>query len=254
VELTNATYTHDATSTATSRSWGDNTGVAYDQTTIAVDPTAGSISLAGTPGPVTEPDGLAAAVPFRGLIIPSDFFYVQTPTPAPIPTIPPRGAPGQIQAWYNQKVQEIGQAAERQVTSQVVLRAVMNEINDTPSGQTPRASGMFTHPSGQTFAVGVGRDRELERRQAVLQALVLGAHPGSTVELPAQGGTTVRITYAVDQATQNPRSGRIVAQYRIFLNFRVTRPDGTSLTTVRDAFDGTILLHSPQLERMAIQP
>ncbi len=253
VELVNATYTSSAATTATATSWGTRNGVAFTDTSVTPDTTSGSFSIPGTPGSVTQPDGLVGAIPFRGFTVPHQQFYVQQPMPTPLPTAPVRGRPGLIQDWYNRKVQEIGGAAERLVTNSVVLREVLWEINNTLNGQVPRASGTFeTTGTGMRFAIGLGRDDELAARDSYWRG-VLGRFARNVRPVP-QGATTLRITYAVDQATMNPRSGRIVVEYRINLNYLIDLPDGRTVTTSRDAIQGTILLHSPQLERMAIQP
>jgi hypothetical protein len=61
--------------------------------------------------------------------------------------------------------------------------------------------------------------------------------------------TKVEIMYAVDQAHQNPRSGNVVAVYKIIFYFSAKNKAGQAITLVRDGIMGTVLIHDGKLEK-----
>jgi len=185
----------------------------------------------------------------KGMINLNQLFFTGQPWPQSLPTSPVRGKPGQIQDWYNRKVMEIGEAAEKKVTNLVVKQAIMWEMNNQLNGAKTPASGTFIHPSGQTFVGALGRDDEVNKDQKKWEELFKQIG-WTNIKLNA---TDVEITYAVDGATQNPRSGNIVATYKVRLHFTGIYK-GQPITRVRDSVMGTILIHDAKVETMDIQP
>jgi hypothetical protein len=228
--------------------------VPFDEPSVTPGNWAWSFSLPGDPAPVTIPDGMEAAFPLRGMTNPNAVFFTSQPLPGPLPTTPVRGRPGQIQDWYNRKVMEIGEAAKKKVTNLKVKQAIMWEINTTPNGQTPRASGTFTYDQGWTFVIGLGGDAEVSKDQKKWekQFKELG-YTGVMLD-----ATKVEITYAVDMAPSpditKKRSGNVVATYKVLFFFSATNKAGQAITAVRDSIQGTILIHDGKLETMDIQP
>ena len=67
------------------------------------------------------------------------------------------------------------------------------------------------------------------------------------------GITTVKITYAIDQAGQNPRSGKLVATYTYNTTFTGTSR-GQPITLIVPVTNGSLLMHDAKLEKMVLTP
>ena len=85
----------------------------------------------------------------------------------------------------------------------------------------------------------------------------------TNIVLPAQGGRTVVITYAVDLTPAPPpppgqpptrRSGRVVATYQVMLNYQATNRAGQPVTAGRHGPAGTVLVYDQNLVNMELRP
>jgi hypothetical protein len=108
----------------------------------------------------------------------------------------------------------IGEQGKLKTTQLILKQEVMWHIENTRGEAFPRGSGQFTGVGkGQTLAVGMGSDEDLGERIKFWEGQLReqGYDKGS-IRLTSADYV---ITYAVDGADRNPRSGRCVAQYRI---------------------------------------
>jgi hypothetical protein len=252
--LSGESFSGSGSNLINSHIWGSRNGVPFDETSTTPGSWGSSFSLpGGGPAVVAPPDGAVGAFPLVGMTTPNMVFFTSD-WPQNLPTTPVRGKPGQIQDWYNRKVMEIGEAAKKKVTNLDVKQAVLWEINNTPFGIWPRASGTFTYDEGWTFVIGLGRDSEVSKDQKKWEKTFkeLGY---TDVKLTA---TKAEITYAVDM-TPSPdptklRSGNVVATYKIILYFTAKNKAGTPIAPVRDSIQGTVLIHDGKIETMRIDP
>lgn len=245
LENAGSSYVGSASSEVDSRAWGTRNGVAFDDVSPRSENWSSSFSISGSPGTVGIPSELEGAFPLRVMTTPNLVFFVNQP----VPTTPVRGKPGLIQDWYNNKVREIGEDGKKKVVKLSVQRIIMADINDA---QTPRASGTFDSLMGQTFADGQGIGDKVAEDDAKWREKF--KQQGYTdVTLDPMTGTKVRITYAVDQAAQNPRSGNVVAEFRILFDYKA-KYKGNPISPTRDSVVGNVFFNDGNLKTMTLQP
>ena len=246
LEVTGSSIGMTAASTVGSRAWGTRNGQSFDDPSLSVESVNRSTTFPGSAGVVRVADGLENAYPFRPMATPG-LMFIQTPLLPPVPN----GILGKgPQFWYNQKVQEIGKAGEKKVTNLDVKQGVLWAINDTPFGIFPSGSGTFTYNEGQTFALGMGRGKDMNK--------AAGLHEDSFNQQKYKGmklvSTTVEITYVVDQASnQNGRSGNVVARYKVMSHYAGTNKAGLPITVDRESIVGDVLIHDEKLEKMTFK-
>jgi hypothetical protein len=170
-----------------------------------------------------------------------------------VPTTPVGGTPGQIQNWYNEQVIRIGKDVKKKGAEAFVKEIVVARMQDTAvTGNVfPSGAGTFlwADKGGGAFALAVGDDDKLAKSIANQVGAYATFWDGGNVTV---GATKVEITYAVDQATQNPRSGKAVVTYKYITNFSGTR-NGQPRNVDVPLFDGSIHVQDSKLEKMKLK-
>jgi hypothetical protein len=252
IELTGVIYALSAGTTPTFHHWGTRNGVGFDTTNTSGESLGVSLSLPGEPRPISAPD-LREAYPFVGRD--SSVFLINFDDGSSgIGVGLVKKAVGHApQEWYNHQVERIGKDAEKKVVKDIVVRPmVLQAIQDSnPGGAFPKVMGQISLPGkGQTIAIGLQRGDDLDKRIAfVIQSL---EGPGGWTGAKLASADFVA-QYAVDQANQNPRSGKCVVSYIIRLNFSGTKGGVPVTRTNLFGIDGVFLLQDGKLERMQLQ-
>ncbi len=239
LEITYSSYTSDGSVTGSTHSWGTQNGVGFDESSVSIDPLSRSFVDPTSTGVLSEVSAVAGLVPFRGLHVPHQLFYTQTPTtPAPLPRISPIPGPiGAPQDIYNRMVLRVGRQALEAAARLFLLneiRTVMGDPNNLVNGLWQRGSGTYRRDTGRDLAGSLGLADDLNRRIALKTADLRLTYPrnqGYQVELAPQNPIVVDVTYVADQIVippgQTRRSGQVAVTLKFQVKYEVTRPDGT---------------------------
>lgn len=248
LELTGMSLVGSGSSDVSIHSWGTRNGLEFDDTSLIPENWSTAVSLTGETGPVTTADGLEDAFPLKGMTTAPLMFFTGQPWPPGVPTTPVGGTPGQIQDWYNKKVIQIGEQGKKKGANALVKKTILEAIQDNnPGNPFPKPSGLYTFEKGNIFAQAMGIDKELAKRQEsqlkTYKQIWQGAQMGATV---------VEITYAVDQANQNPRSGNLIASAKFVTTYTGTF-NGQPITRKVPVHVDNLQMHDAKLERMKFQ-
>ncbi len=249
MELAGESFAGSGSSNATVRSWGTQNGVAFDDTSVTPDSWNTSFSLPGGSGPIPTADGLAGVFPLQSMTMPPSIFFTADPIPTPPTTTIVPGLPGKVQDWYNQHAIQNGNAGLKKGAEAFLKKNLIETFLNQPNGANAPSGGTFDSPNGGTFSLAFGTGDKVDEDDAAQQELMRKA--GYTnIKLASTG---VRITYAFDQANQNPRSGKVTVQYKILLNYTATDKNGKPVTPGRDSVVGFLTIEDDAFKTMALK-
>lgn len=215
--LTGETVSMTGGSAATTHSWGVRNGQAFDDSDTSAETVNQSTTLPGNAGVIAVADSLQDAVPFRaGGAVTTGIGMMDNFAQAGIIKGAIKKGP---QSIYNEYAAAIGAKAQTKVTRLVIKVAVLGALSPDENGENPSATGTISFPGkGATYAEGFQRDEELSRveRQFMETKNKINWDDVKVVS------RDIEITYAVDQANINPRSGSYAARYKITTNYSGT--------------------------------
>jgi hypothetical protein len=139
----------------------------------------------GSPAPVTNPDGLENAFPFQDTVSPNGAVF-GVPNGGGgvggtgggggvfLQVNPSKTVKTGLQAWYNHKIEQIGEQAKKKVADQATHKAVMDHIRETNmawdtftffSTNLDAQGQPVNGPRGATFAAAMGEADKLAKWQ-----------------------------------------------------------------------------------------
>lgn len=251
--LTSESYQDSGTGQATATLSGTYNGQSFDDSSTVPESDSAQETVAGNGAPVTNPDGLIGSFPFDDMVGGNGAVFgapyggggVNGSGGVFLQVNPARAIKTGVQGWYNSHIQAAGEGAKKKVAVLAARRETMMQI--TTSG---KAMGTFTIPSrGNMWAQAMGEGDKLTRRQkSNVEALEAS---WDKVEL---GQVDVEITYAVDGAARNPRSGNAVLVYKYVQTFTGTsKRTGLPVSQKRVLFNGAIQFHDANLETIDLK-
>lgn len=243
LELTGGSIAMMGDTTVASRAWGTRNGQSFDNPSLNIETVNKSTTYPASPGAVGIADGLENAFPFRGMVNPGTVFIQSTGVQVA------NGVLGRgPQAWYNYYMGQAGKNAETKAGIFVLKADIMWELGTQPNGGNPPATATFkTLKVGDNYGVAFKLTNKLD------------AEAGKFIKQKERAGwsgtklvsTDIEVTYAVDQAGQNPRSGNIAAHYKFIQNFSGTRA-GLPITQEHWPVQGNIQFHDGSLEKKVL--
>ncbi len=236
MELTGGSIGISGGSTVNSRSWGTRNGQAFDDPSLTIETVSNSTTYPASGGVVRIADGLEDAFPFRGMINPGNVFIQTWVLKGP-------------QGVYDKFVGQIGKKAEPKAGIMIMKLSLQLELDSQANGGPPLATGTYNVVGkGDTHGVALGLSKKQDQDAAQYVKMKEKTIGCSNITLDS---TDMEITYAIDQADQNPRSGNAVMHYRIVQNFSYTR-GGVRKTQQNYSAVGDIKIHDEHLEKKVL--
>jgi hypothetical protein len=215
-----------------------------------------AFTVSGSTTPIGSPVGLLGTFPLWDTVLPNDASY-QTPAafPGAFLQVSPRVAnlfKNGVQGWYNHAISGVGENAKKKSAKMYAQRELMAQMGVNGG----RAGGQFTLDStGRIWAQTMGEAKSLSKKQENILALY-----NNVKAMPSWNGTAtegvvdVVITYAIDGADKNPRSGDAVLVYKYIQHITGTK-NGVPTEVTEIIGGGSIKVHDDNLiNRILLQP
>jgi hypothetical protein len=243
--LLNSTYSSGANSRTDFHLWGVRNGAAFDDTDSQYESGGPSFGIPGDAVPIESPV-LYQAYPYTrpdssGFLV--AYGGADRPPPAASVGLLQSGVGRLPQAYYNYRIQQIGEDAKKKVANQNAQRYVMLEVN-----MTQRLTGSFTIDKPATWSQAVGKSKAYDKAVAAAEKWAKGrGWTGITVT------PYVDMTYYVEpgQPGQN-RSGRCVVEYWIRIKVNGT-VGGRPTSAIYDVVYGNLWFIDDNLKTMNLR-
>jgi hypothetical protein len=236
-------------------SWGADNGVSFSNSSSIPQAWNSSVSLSGEPGPLTNPDGMVGAFPLQLPTLPTLTSFMADPIfPPGWPMASVPGPAGRVQNMYNQMANRMGGAVLTKGANAFLKEVVMMRLQDNNvGGINPKGYGQFMQEKGGIFAFNMGNAKELEKAQeATIKQYESRMGAGWTNVSIKE--TNVQISYVIDGANQNPKSGNVVVYYKYIVTVTGTNRNGVPDSRDLPLFIKGSTFYDGKLKEMDLAP
>lgn len=254
--LTGETLGITGSTTDVTHTWGTRNGVAFNDPVEAHTETVNdSKTFPGSSGVVIANTRLTNA-PFRSSTIPRNARYN-----GPLPKVVAGGTLAAAAAWYAVKLSGIGDNAVAKVGKGTVQKEIVSELNAQLNANAAGALATSTFTISPDANTPGGRGGAFAEAIPGMNKLWNDADKRARDQMEEQGKedvtlayTKVVITYAVDEANKNPRSGNVVAEITIQFFYDGKNKNGTPFTGLgKAAISANVLINDDNVKTIKLR-